>query len=152
MRKKVTCSIVGMILAAHATLLLAQQHVVFKGQELAVIEAPATRDGVEPAGPAKICIVRSANCFTARYNRPQFGFSPKAAVVEISSKEQAILFSAVASASGSGTLTMLALLDLHDGEWEDFLPPVAITNQGEYKIWRESRISDMALFVTARHC
>ena len=114
-----------------------------------MIAPGTTPDGIEPSGPAKLCLVHSPKCFTAPKNNPQFGFSPKAEIVQLSPTKQAILFSAVASAGGSGSLTMLAFLDVRNGDWADLLPHVAISNQGELAIWRESNVSNAALFVTA---
>ena len=126
-----------------------QNRMVFKGQQIEVIAPGATPDGLEPSGPARLCLWRSPKCFSAPKNDPQFGFSPKAEIVRLSTTQQAVLFSAVASAGGSGTLTMLALLDLENGNWENLLPPVAITNQGQYIVWRERSVSNADLFVTA---
>jgi hypothetical protein len=148
-----TFTIWPLLVAAAPALLSAQQttqgRLMFKGHAVEVIAADATPDGIEPSGPAKLCVVGTSRCFTAPKHDPQFGFSPKAEVVQINDTQQAVLFTAVASASGSGTLTLLVLLDLRNGNWVNLLPDEAITNQGEYKMWRESRVSTAALFVVA---
>jgi hypothetical protein len=79
---------------------------------------------------------------------PQFGFSPEAAVVQLGPNQQALLFTAIASASGSGSTTLLAILEVRNGQLVN-LTDVKISEQGEYKIWQDRRISKTALLVTA---
>ncbi|MFI5089065.1 MAG: hypothetical protein ACHP7P_03285 [Terriglobales bacterium] len=126
-----------------ASLLSAQKMtrsaLVFKGQKVEITESGTTPDGVEPKGPAKICLVSSGTCFIPPNSEPQFGFSPEAKIVQLSPKQQVLLFTAVASASGSGSLTLLALLDIRNGSLENLLPDVRISEQGEYKIWNETQ-------------
>jgi len=142
-----------LIVVVVASLLSAQKMtcsaLVFKGQKVEITESGTTPDGVEPKGPAKICLVSSGTCFIPPNSEPQFGFSPEAKIVQLSPKQQALLFTAVASASGSGSLTLLALLDIRNGSLENLLPDVRISEQGEYKIWNEPSISRTALVVTA---
>jgi len=88
-------------------------------------------------------------CFTAPRNEPPFGFLPHVEVVRLNPTQTALLFSAVASASGSGSLKLLALLHLRNGNLEDLLPSVRISEQGEYRLWREPSVSKMVLVVTA---
>jgi hypothetical protein len=137
------------LVVASAGVLLAQQlppsSLVFNGQRVTVIAAQPTTDGVAPAGPAKICLAPSGMCFTPDL---QFGFSPEATVVQLGPNQQALLFSAIASASGSGSTKLLALLDIRNGQLNT-LTDVKISEQGEYKIWQEPSISKTALLVTA---
>jgi hypothetical protein len=121
---------------------------VFRGVRVEVIASPATSDGVMPSGPARLCIRNSSTCFVPPTHDPPFGFSPSASAVQLSPKRKALLFTADASAGGSGVLTVLAVLELRNGRWLNLLPDVTITNQGEFKLWQESSVSAEALFAT----
>jgi hypothetical protein len=124
---------------------------VFNGQPAEVIAPAPTPGGDEPSGPAKVCLVRTGKCFTAGDPKrdPPFGFAPKATIVHLNAAREAVLFTAVASAGGSGSMTLLSLLDLRNGNLVDLLPGVAISNQGEYKIWQVATVSSTAIVVTA---
>src|ERR1700722_8719479 len=94
-------------LATVSAVLWAQQpassSAVFEGQRVTVTPARTTPDGAMPAGHPKVCLVPSGICFTPPDNDPPFGSSPAATVVQLSANQQALLFTAIGSASGSGS-------------------------------------------------
>jgi hypothetical protein len=156
------------LLVASAGVLLAQQApppgLVFRGQRVTVTEGETDKDGW-PIGPAKVCLAPSGVCFAAPDNATPFGkgtpfgLSPQATVVELGANRQALLFTALASAGGSGTEELLTLLEVRKGKLEDLLGSfdkgpsagVTISLPGESAIWLEPSISKTALFVTANY-
>ena len=140
------------LLAASTGVLLAQPPLpglVFKGQRVTVTAAPATPDGVMPAGPAQVCLAPSGMCFTAPDNGTPFGFSPDATPVQLGANQQGLLFTAIASSSGSGSEKLIAVLEVRNGRLDNLAPGVKVSEQGEYKMWQEPSISKTALLVTA---
>jgi hypothetical protein len=135
---------------------------VFDGQRVTVTAGKLSEDGW-PTGPAKVCLAPSGTCFTAPDNatifgkNTPFGLSPHATVVELGANRQALLFTAVAAAGGSGSQKLLALLEIRKGRLEDLLGSLdkgpsagmTISELSECKIWLEPTISKTALFVTA---
>jgi hypothetical protein len=122
------------LLAGSTSVLMAQQsppsRVVFTGQRVTLTTTSLTPDGVGPAGPATVCLAPSGLCFTP--DSP-FGLSPDATVVQVGPNQEALLFTAVASASGSGSTKLLALLQVRSGKLDDLSPGVKISEQGEYQ-------------------
>ena len=104
-----------------------------------------------PTTPAQICFGAEIgeHCYTPPENDPPFGLDPKARLVNLDPGRQVVLFAAESSSGGSGSLTILALLDDHDGQVTNLLPKVALTNQSEYDLWRIPGISPMPILVTA---
>jgi hypothetical protein len=104
-----------------------------------------------PATAAQICFGPEIGerCYTPPEENPPFGLDPKSRAVKLDSGAQMVLFTAESSAGGSGSLTILALLEARDGQVTNLLPKVAVTNQSEYDIWSLPRISAMPVLVTA---
>ena len=126
----------------------------FRGASLEMT-VPATNEvGVAPAEPACVCLlaVPRKACFSPARDttvKLEFGIEPHAELVRIAPGRNGLLFTAVASAGGSGSLTSLALLDFDGRELRNLLPTIALTNQSQYAFWREPEISPAALLLTA---
>ena len=88
----------------------------------------------------------SSACFEAPQN---YGSNPLAESVELQPGRSAVMFQAVASASGSGSSTSLSILDLKDGRLVDLVPQIRLSEQSEYALWKERDISDALILVTA---
>jgi hypothetical protein len=62
-------TILVFLFPALTTLALAQpasqDTMVFKGRRIEVIASDATPDGLDPSGPARLCLVRPPKCFSA---------------------------------------------------------------------------------------
>jgi hypothetical protein len=121
----------------------------FQGDGIRVMTGELDSDGVEPVTPAKVCLERSGQCFTAEENGTRFGLEPEARVVTFMRDHQLLLFTARYSAGGSGALTMIALLDAQAGRLLNMSTGVRITEQGEFTLWTEPAISDAPLLVVA---
>jgi hypothetical protein len=98
-----------------------------------------------------VCIVSgsSRQCYTPPKNDLPFGLNPKADPVALKPGVNALLFTVTASGGGSGSKTILALLMTKRGRLEDLLPDVKVSEQSEYRLWRETTLSDMPILVTA---
>lgn len=124
----------------------------FRGASLEMM-VPATNEG-GAAEPARVCILVSPSkaCFSPARDttaRLEFGIEPHAELVRIAPGRNGLLFTAGASAGGSGSLTSLALLDFDGQELRNLLPTIVLTNQSQYAFWREPGISPAALLLTA---
>jgi hypothetical protein len=114
-----------------------------------------------PVGPAKVCIpvANARPCYTPpsseswglpERSRPPFGLHPKAVDVTLARGTKAVVFTATASAGGSGALTIVALLVPKNGRLVDLLPAsCTLSELSQYQFWNAPAISKMALFVTA---
>ena len=63
--------------------------------------------------------------------------------------EELILFSAMFSGCGSGTLRDYSLLVVRNGEFVNLLPHIRLTNQSEIVIWKRPQISIFPIVITA---
>jgi hypothetical protein len=77
--------------------------------------------------------------------------NPQAQQMALKPGLDAILFTARASAGGSGSRTILALLVSKHGRLDNLLPDVTISEQSEYRMWREPTISELPLVITANY-
>jgi hypothetical protein len=129
------------------------------GQNVAqyhVLQGETDPDGV-PTTAARLCIGRGTteHCYVPPTPKitgttlPPFGLDAKARPVEMASGGSLVLFTAESSSGGSGSLTVLALLDIRGGRLQDLLPEVKVTNQSEYRFWNLPNISVMPVLVTA---
>jgi len=105
-----------------------------------------------PLGPATICITSPGprRCYTPPAHDPPFGGSPTATTVTIAPGREAVLFTAVGSAGGSGATTALALLDNTSTGLSNLFPsPLFLTELSAYQFWPDAAVSNTRLFVTA---
>jgi hypothetical protein len=125
--------------------------ITFMGKNVEIIESKLTPDGVEPEGPATLCLVlnNERQCYTPPKSDPPFGLEPHASTVELKKGYEALLFVVQASASGSGWAWFLALLQPRKGGLKNLLPDVSISNQGEYQFWKEPTVSHVLVFAKA---
>lgn len=117
-----------------------------RGQRLSMEPGGASSDQVSTVTSAMVCVVTSRECFVAPVD---YGSNPRAELVELRPGKSALLFRVSASASGSGTSTMLSMLDLKDGRFVTLAPDIRLSEQSEYAFWREPEISDAPILVTA---
>ncbi len=123
----------------------------FMGKNVEITESKLTPDGAEPEGPAVLCLVlkNERHCYTPPKNDPPYGLEPHASVVELKKGDKALLFMAQASASGSGWKWFLALLQPGTLGLRNLLPNVSISNQAEYRFWRDPAVSHALVFAKA---
>lgn len=115
-----------------------------------VINGQTDSDGF-PTTPARLCISSNEkqDCYTPPTQDPPFGLDAKAEVVKLASGSSLILFTAESSSGGSGSLTIITLLENQGGRLENLLPKVAVTNQSEYRVWTLPSITTMPILTTA---
>jgi hypothetical protein len=115
-----------------------------------VTKGSVDEDGVS-TGPASVCLVSKASreCYTPPKHDPPYGLRAEASMVPLREGFDALLFKADAWAGGSGILRTMSLLVGRGGSLANLLPDIALTNQSEYRLLKETAISDTALFVTA---
>lgn len=78
-----------------------------------------------------------------------FGLEPTQKQIGTWKGKPLILFTAMFSGCGSGTLTDFSLLTERDGKLIDILPTVQLTNQSEFKFWSMPGHSPLPVFATA---
>lgn len=107
--------------------------------------------GCDPKTPARICLGSgTAHCYAPESTKVYiFGMEPKAVQVGQLVGQPMILFSAMFSGCGSGTLTDYSLLTVRQGEFVNLLPKVELTNLSEYKSWSLPAVSELPVLVTA---
>ncbi len=121
-----------------------------------VLQGDTDADGI-PTTAARLCIGQGTteHCYVPPTPKitgttlPPFGLDAKARPIGTVSGGSLVLFTAESSSGGSGSLTILALLDARDGRYQNLLPEVEVTNQSEYRLWNFPRISAMPILVTA---
>lgn len=101
--------------------------------------------------PARVCLGSSDDhCFAPASTRLYvFGLEPKAVQIGQIDGKPLVLFSAMFSGCGSGTLTDFSLLTVKNGEFASLAPTIRLTNQSEYKLWSLPEISHDPVFATA---
>jgi len=107
--------------------------------------------GCIPKTPARICLdAGMAHCYAPASDKDYtFGMEPKATPVGKLGGQPLVLFSAMFSGCGSGTLTDYSLLTIRAGEFANLLPKVRLTNQSEYRLWALPQISNLPILATA---
>jgi hypothetical protein len=88
-------------------------------------------------------------CYEPPKQDPPFALNPNAHEVKVETGARLILFTAESSSGGSGSLTILSLLEDRNNHLIDLLPKVTVTNQSEYCFWDLPNLSAMPVFVTA---
>jgi hypothetical protein len=95
-------------------------------------------DGCFPKTPARICVgpAKQEACYEPASTKDYvFGLEPTQTQIGTMNGKPVILFTAMFSGCGSGTLTDFSLLTERDGKLINILPQVRLTNQSEYKLW-----------------
>lgn len=121
-----------------------------------VLQGDTDADGI-PTTAARLCIGQgiTEHCYVPPTPKitgttlPPFGLDAKVRPIGIANGGSLILFTAESSSGGSGSLTILALLDIRGGRLQNLLPEVKISNQSEYRLWNLPNISAMPVVVTA---
>jgi hypothetical protein len=109
-------------------------------------------DGCVSKTPAKICLGESGvgPCYSPQSTKDYvFGLEPAARTIGRLDGQPLILFSAMFSGCGSGTLTDYSLLTTQRGEFVNLLPRVGLTNQSELRAWQLPQISELPVLATA---
>jgi hypothetical protein len=117
-----------------------------------VIPGDTDADGCSGTKPARICTgsTSSDHCYAPPSEKLYtFGLEPKAIPAGQINGQPLILFSAMFSGCGSGTLTDYSLLAIQNGEFVKLSPKIQLTNQSEYKLWHLPQISPLPILVTA---
>ncbi|MFZ0303957.1 MAG: hypothetical protein WAL75_14805 [Terracidiphilus sp.] len=107
--------------------------------------------GCMPSTPARICLgTGTAHCYALESTKDYtFGMEPKATEIGRLDGQPVVLFSAMFSGCGSGTLTDYSLLTVRAGEFVDLLPHVRLTNQSQHQLWSLPQVSKLPVLVTA---
>jgi hypothetical protein len=105
-------------------------------------------------GPVVVCVASAPNaqCFTPPKTNPPFGTAPTAGVIELKPGMDALVFEVSATAGGSGSKHLLAVLESQSGEGNslaNLTPNVTFGNQSQYVFWNVPSVSDMPLLVIA---
>ena len=143
-----TCLLLAAILLSAASLVSAQS------LQYHLVPGEVPKDtGCDPTSPARICLSASGtdHCFIPKKSTDGFifGMEPEARSLGDFNREELILFSAMFSGCGSGTLRDYSLLVVRDGEFVNLLPHVRLTNQSEIVIWKRPPISIYPILITA---
>ena len=152
---KLGCFIVAITASALSQVQHSASPAVFHGQRVEITTPQADEVG-SALSSATICLKSAGEqqCYTPPKLKPSglfFGLEPHAEIVKLSTEDEALLFTAVASGGGSGTATSLALLEQDkNNKLANLFPEgLTITEQGEYKFWTEASVSARPLFVKA---
>jgi hypothetical protein len=147
---------VAILLYLYSALLNAQERqpiaTFFHGNRVSFTMPP-----VDPAehlalGRVAVCVesMPTPQCYTPPRANPPFGTDPKARVVQLKGGLDAILFEVRATAGGSGSTHLLALLVPGKGKYLwNLTPELTFGDQSEYRLWHVPSISDMPLLVVA---
>lgn len=117
-----------------------------------VIPGDTDKDGCSGKEPARICAgsTGTEHCYTPPTEKIYtFGLEPKAVAAGQLNGQPLILFSAMFSGCGSGTLTDYSLLTIRNGDFVKLSPKIQLTEQSQNQLWRLSQISLFPVLVTA---
>ena len=109
-------------------------------------------DGCAPTTPAQICLgpTGDAHCYSPTSEKDYiFGLEPTAKEVGKLEGQPLVLFTAMFSGCGSGTLTDVSLLTPQAEALVNLLPKVRITNQSDMGLWSIPQISHLPIVATA---
>jgi hypothetical protein len=116
-------------------------------------EMPAIGQAEQVAlGPVVVCVASSPTpqCYTPPKADPPFGTGPEAKVIQLKPGLDALLFEVRATAGGSGSTHLLALLQQGKGKYlSNLTPGLTFGDQSEYHFWSVQSVSDMPLLVLA---
>jgi len=116
-----------------------------------VVNGQTDSDGL-PTTPAQVCIKSGGQCYSPPSPEsplPPFGLNAAAKDLRLGTGAVLIVFTAESSSGGSGSLTSIALLQNRNGQLNNLLPNVRVTNQSEYHFWNLPAVSAMPVLVTA---
>lgn len=122
-----------------------------------IFEGKLDADGLPTSG-ARLCVEPTLrNCFQMPASSPkgespgfyQFGLEPTMKRLPLEGGGSWLLFSAMFSGGGSGTLTRYAILRMDGSQIINLLPDVALTNNSDNAVWNEPDLSSFPLFVDA---
>ena len=117
-----------------------------------IVPGDTDKDGCSGTKPARICTGSAGtdHCYAPPSEKLYaFGLEPQATLAGQINGQALILFSAMFSGCGSGTLTDYSLLAIRNGEFVKLSPKIQLTNQSEYQLWHLPQISPFPIFVTA---
>lgn len=117
-----------------------------------IIPGDTDADGCSGTKPARICIgsTGAEHCYAPpKEELYTFGLEPNAITAGQIGNRPLILFSAMFSGCGSGTLTDYSLLTIKNGDFVKLSPKIQLTNQSEYQLWHLSQVSQFPVLVTA---
>jgi hypothetical protein len=117
-----------------------------------VIPGDADENGCSGKKPARICTgsTGAEHCYAPPMEKLYtFGLEPKAALAGNINGQPLILFSAMFSGCGSGTLTDYSLLTIKNGEFAKLSPKIQLTDQSQDELWHLPQIPPYPIFVTA---
>jgi hypothetical protein len=123
----------------------------FVGRRVMVTKPQVGGDG-EPLGPAVICLfdVSGQQCYTPPEHDVPFGLNPEATAVRLTNNIDGLLFTAEASAGGSGSSNILALLVPGQGaRLRNLFPSIVVSEQSEHQFIYRQVSSDMPIFAVA---
>ena len=117
-----------------------------------VVPGEIDADGCAPTTPARICFrgTGTPRCYSPIGDKDYiFGLEPNAKTVGKLDGQALVLFTAMFSGCGSGTLTDLSLLTFRNGSLVNLLPKVRISNQSDQEFWSLPQISDLPVLAVA---
>jgi hypothetical protein len=123
------------------------------GNDAVRVNRPGMDAAHLPSGPATVCLVSSdkERCYEPPKRDPPFGVDPQTRTIRLAAGHEALLFTVISTAWGSGYRQLLALLRPGpDSRLENLLSPeVVVSELSEYEFWDEPSISEFALLVVA---
>lgn len=125
----------------------------FHGTKVNIVAPQISSDEERfPMGPAILCLASTPvqQCYTPPKHDPPFDSNPIAQVIRLKPGFDAIMFEVQATAGGSGTTHLLALLEPGKGKYlNDLLFGITFGDQSEHHFWSVPSVSDMPLLVIA---
>lgn len=116
-----------------------------------VVPGETDEDGCSMKTAARVCLGASAkHCYAAPSDRNYiFSMEPAARTIGQIGGQPLILFSALFTGCGSGTLTSYSLLTVRNGDFVSLLPKLELTNVSEHRIWNLPQISNLPILASA---
>jgi hypothetical protein len=117
-----------------------------------VIPGDTDENGCSGKKSARICAgsTGAEHCYAPPSEKLYtFGLEPKTIPAGQLNGQPLILFSAMFSGCGSGTLTDYSLVTIKNGEFVKLSPKIQLTDQSQHQLWQLPQISPYPVFVTA---